>query len=672
MVSRTTYSPKGSARLLAIVEFDVSLDKNHLERLGATAPLTGLIELIWNSIDADASEIKVVFGRNALDGIDDIRVVDDGHGMGPDEIEAAFGMLGASWKRGHHKSRTKDRALHGRDGRGRYRAGAIGNRIRWRTIAADPTDGSRRLQTTIELRQANLAHVVVSEPEATLEPTGTTVIIDELAVPPNGLNGDGPPQRLTATFALALQNYNVHVVYDGQEIDPSLVQADRRDYELSAEGSDALLTVVEWTRRIDRGLYLCDESGTPLAEQQPGIQAPGFEFTAYLQWTGFRASDEAELMLAELGTGESKRLIESARDRLREHFRDRTAERTREQIRKWKAEDTYPFKGDPATEADRAVRDVFDVVALSASNVVNNADTRSRRFSLHLLKEALEQDPGSLHRVLKDVLDLPPDRLEELSEILEHTPLTALITLAKKVAQRLEFLRGLEELVLNPDIKKFVKERSELHKILAGETWVFGEEYALAINDESLSTTLQRHIEILGRPKTADDDSPAKDLEGHDRILDLMLSRRLPQARNRLEHLVIELKAPHVKVGDDEAAQIRKYATAVAGDQRFDTKDVQWDFIVVSSGIKGTPEIERESDNRPFGQIMNAKGIRVWVLTWADVIEEARHRLKFVQTHLDYQPDATQALAYLRKTHEKYLPRDVGMTDSSETGATSP
>ena len=652
------------------MEFDVSLDKNHLERLGATAPLTGLIELIWNSIDADANEIKVVFGRNALDGIEDIRVVDDGHGMGPDEVEAAFGVLGASWKRDLRKSRTKDRPLHGRDGRGRYRAGTIGNRIRWRTVAADPADTSRCLQTTIELRRGDLTHVVVSEPELTDGPTGTTVIIDELAVPPTGLSGDGPLQRLTATFALALQNYNIHVVYDGQEIDPVLVQADRRDYELPAQGDDALLTVVEWNRKIDRGLYLCDESGTPLAEQQPGIQAPGFEFTAYLQWTGFRASDEADLLVAELGTGENKRLIESAREKLREHFKDRAAERTREQIKKWKAEDTYPFKGDPSTEADRAVRDVFDVVALGASAVVNNADTRSRRLSLRLLREALEQDPGSLHRVLRDVLDLPPDQLEELSQILEHTPLTALITLAKKVAERLEFIRGLEELVLNPDIKKHVKERSQLHKILAGETWVFGEEYALAVNDESLSTALQRHIDILGRPKLAEDDAPVKDREGHDRILDLMLSRSLPQARNRLEHLVIELKAPSVKVGDDEAAQIRRHATAVASDPRFNTKDVQWDFIVVSSGIKGTPEIERESENRPFGQIMNAKGIRVWVLTWADVIEQARHRLKFVQTNLDYQPDAQQALAYLRKTHEKYLPVDANIDVSFE--ATEP
>jgi hypothetical protein len=53
---------------------------------------------------------------------------------------------------------------------------------------------------------------------------------------------------------------------------------------------------------------------------------------------------------------------------------------------------------------------------------------------------------------------------------------------------------------------------------------------------------------------------------------------------------------------------------------------------------------------------MNAKGVRVWVYTWAEIIQDAAHRLKFVQQQLDYQPDEDQAFAYLRKTHAKYLP----------------
>jgi hypothetical protein len=157
---------------------------------------------------------------------------------------------------------------------------------------------------------------------------------------------------------------------------------------------------------------------------------------------------------------------------------------------------------------------------------------------------------------------------------------------------------------------------------------------------------------ILGRADVAEDVGPEDaDAEGHRRIVDLMLARSLAQSRNRREHLVIELKAAKVAVSDDEAQQIRKYALAVANDPRFNTIDVEWNFSVISGEVRGTPRFERESESMSYGQIMNARGIRVWVSTGAQVIEAANHRLKFVRGQLGCSPNAKQALDYLRATH---------------------
>ena len=253
-----------------------------------------------------------------------------------------------------------------------------------------------------------------------------------------------------------------------------------------------------------------------------------------------------------------------------------------------------------------------------------------------------------------------------LGGILDHTPLSALIATSKEITNRLEFLKGLEEIVINDaELKKHTRERTQLHRILAGEVWVFGEEFALAVDDESLTTALKRHMAILDRQDLAEEiDIPVTDPEGHTRIVDLMLARSLGQSRNRREHLVVELKRPSVNVGDDEAAQIRKYAGAVAQDDRFDSVEVEWDFIVVGTKVVGTPAIERRSSDRPFGQIMNADGIRVWALTWGEILDNALHRLKFVRQHLDYQPSAAAAIRYLRETHAKYLP-DVAVVKAA-------
>lgn len=656
----------------AAVEIQVELTKDHLERLAKTQPLTGIIELIWNALDADATEIAVEFGRNEIDGIEEIRVVDNGHGMSPSDVEQAFGALGGSWKSSAETS-PDGRPLHGRDGQGRYKAAGIGSRIVWTTVGADAE--GQRWMTRIELEFSDLVKVVTSDPQSTDDPTGTRVAIPDLGMnPPQGLGGDDPVDRLTATFALPLQNYNAHLKYDGVEIDPVAAQVARADIDLEAEPDNALLTIIEWGRTIDRGLYICDSEGTPLLEQPPGVQAPSFNFTAYLQWTGFEDTDETDLVMSNLDGGERKRLIEAAKDAMRDYFKKRVEEQTREQINRWREENTYPFDGDAKDQTERTVREAFDVVALSASNVVNASDVRGRRLSLRLLREALEQDPGSLHRVLTEVLELPEDRLNELSTILEHTPLSALIATAKEISDRLEFVRALEEIVLNdPDLKKHMRERTQLHRILAGEVWIFGEEFALAVDDEGLTTVLKRHIEILDRQDLAEDVDldPVKDPEGGDRIVDLMLARSIGQSRNRREHLVVELKRPSVKIGDDQAAQIRKYAGAVAKDPRFNSVDVTWDFIVVGTEVVGTPDIERRSNDRPFGQIMNADGIRVWAMTWGEIIDEALHRLKFVRQHLDYQPSAREAIQYLRATHDKYLPAVVVKRDNADGNASA-
>lgn len=640
------------------MDFDVELDSQHLERLGATAPITGLIELIWNALDADADEVKVEFGRNTLDGIEEIRVVDNGHGMTQQEVVDGFGRLGGSWKRTTRRSKG-GRALHGRDGRGRFLAAGLGGRLRWHTVAADPNDLSRRLALDVEMNVARLSHVEVSDPEPTAEPTGTRVLIDGFVEEPAGLNGEKPTEKLTGVFGLYLQTNNAHLIFNRTEIEPDKLQTNRGELEVpTPPGEDpALLVVIEWNRRVDRALYLCDEHGTPLGEVHPGIQAPGFEFTAYVNWTGFQSDNE--LAVADLGMGDSKAVIEEARDKLREYFKERTKERTHEQIAEWKRDNVYPFEGETQNRVEQAARDVFDVVALSASSAVNASEKSGRRLSLRLLREALENDPGSLRKVLGEVLDLKQDRLEELSALLDRTPLTALIATSKEITDRLEFLKGLGELVLG-DVSKHVKERSQLHRILASETWVFGEEYALAADDNSLTTVLKKHLALLGRRELAEDVSKeVLDAEGSRAIVDLMLARSLSQQRNRREHLVIELKAPKVKVGDEQAQQIKKYADAVAADPRFNTNDVSWDFIIVSGEVTGITDRERRATNTPYGQITDADGLRIWVFTWADILEEADHRLKFVKEHLGYQPDEERALEYLRKTHAKYLPPEV-------------
>ena len=98
-------------------------------------------------------------------------------------------------------------------------------------------------------------------------------------------------------------------------------------------------------------------------------------------------------------------------------------------------------------------------------------------------------------------------------------------------------MSGLETMLFDTDLKKHFKERSQLHRIIADNTWVFGEEFALTADDQSLTEVLRKHLKLMKRDIIVDE--PVKRVDGTRGIVDLMLSRRVPSIlmKSEREHL---------------------------------------------------------------------------------------------------------------------------------------
>jgi hypothetical protein len=79
------------------------------------------------------------------------------------------------------------------------------------------------------------------------------------------------------------------------------------------------------------------------------------------------------------------------------------------------------------------------------------------------LRRAIERSPTELQRILDEVLRLPKRKQKELAE----------------VADRLKFLEALRFILFDYEAREKLRERSQLHKILEQNTWIFGEEYNL-------------------------------------------------------------------------------------------------------------------------------------------------------------------------------------------------
>jgi hypothetical protein len=638
-----------------------------VQRSIRSTPIKALAELIWNSLDADADEVTVTFERSPLGGLDAIQVTDNGLGMTHEQALTGFRSLGGSWKDIEKQSRKHKRQLHGRQGRGRLLAFSLrGSRVVWRTVAA-ADDGKQA--TTITVSAADRDYFDVSDPESTTDPVGTTVRVEGITDVVRGVEGEAGWLDLVTEFALYIEQYKPEVVVDGRRLDPTPLQLARTEYPL--EGFDAdeppVLTIVEWSIPVTEVLYLCEPGGIALDFVKPPRVGAQFEYTAYLRWHGIEER-AADLALVEAGHPVLSPVVEAARRQIVDHFSHRERERQRTVIEEWQKEQVYPYERPPADRIEEAARNLFDVVAVAAAPAVNAAsDAKSRKFTLSLLRQAVEHEPSSVEDVLQEVLQLPPDQVEDLRHLLRRTSLTAIIRASRSITDRLDFLEALRIMVFDPEVKGRVQERSELHRILENETWVFGEEFSLTTSDKSLTTALQDHVAHLGREELAPMGEVLDDA-GRRRILDLVLARSVPHTRQEHEHLVVELKAPAVTITDAEIGQIINYARTVAKDSRFDRITVQWDFLLIGTRLNDAARERSSQQGFEPGQVWNRDGVRVWVRTWAEIIDAAEYRLRFVKERLGYAPTEELALEYLRQAHADLVPEPLKETETDPEG----
>lgn len=246
----------------------VTAKRDFLKTLTTAVPLNALAELVWNGFDAGGNQVQVFLEFNAMGGIQTIRVRDYGDGIDCFKVETLFGNLGDSWKK--TSNRQNGRALHGKNGKGRFQAFALGERVAWNTtyqqngkIYSYKITGSAQtlddFETTDPVEIADVS-------------TGTEVVVDNLLRDFRSLREDSARLELAKIFAAYLTEYPMlRLEYNGVAVDPKSVQSHRGDYNLGdvdlGDGSKAVVAVsiIEWSIQTGRAFHLCDANGVVVA-----------------------------------------------------------------------------------------------------------------------------------------------------------------------------------------------------------------------------------------------------------------------------------------------------------------------------------------------------------------------------------------------------------------------
>jgi len=402
-------------------EITVQAQKDHIVSLCTASPIQALSELVWNALDADAFDVKVDVIQNALGGIDAVRISDDGAGIDASQADSHFGNLGGSWKKDAFKTPVSGRVLHGRKGRGRFKAFALGNHVEWRTTMQ--TGGGLR-SFVIAGEAANPGQFTMTDAPAG-PGAGTEVVISNIVNPMGSLlDAAWAVQQLASHFALYLKAYpNVRIYFQGLLVNPVIVQRADHTYHLKAsDGSRADLQVIEWKSRQGRSkIVFCNADGFALHEVDAAIRpGSGFNYTAYLVSPRFVELHEENLLVLEDLHPEVKAFLDATRDTLREHFRERREALTAELVQQWQEEGVYPYTGDAPEEGGRRQR--FEACALAFRAYSDNFDSFSqieKRLIFALLRESLDVNPERAFDLLGKALNLPAKKRKDLQKLLK-------------------------------------------------------------------------------------------------------------------------------------------------------------------------------------------------------------------------------------------------------------
>lgn len=647
----------------------IKVARDHLESLTKATGTTALMELIWNSLDADSKNINILTKDSGL-GISKIIVEDDGHGIKYSEAEPIFGTLGGSLKKSRRLS-YGNRKLHGEEGKGRFKSLSLGELIKYEIIYNEDNT-YKYFDVTIDInniQDSNISDLKTAKKGESK--TGVTVTI-------SNINQENTAILLTqkiiqqieeklAVYYLTYPDFNIYFNKTKLKFDKYILNQFEDKFIIQEENTNKELhfnvRIIEWSIANEKKIFLCSKSGISYTETKLGIKAGSYNISVYLQ------SEYIEKLHKEgiLDFGENlpvlAHAIEVTREIARKYLRDRIHENAKSFIAEAKLEGIYPYKDKPENEIQEAQRKVFDILALNINDFspkFSEQEKGSKKLTFSLVKEALESDSQSLKKILTEAINLPKEKQDELAEILQITTLADITSTFKEISDRLRTLYELRLILFEPAIKANILERKHLHQILKYNTWIFSEDYSLGAEDVNLKNVLKSHLIELGRTDFQEV-IDSQDNEHLSDIPDICLYKQFPRGKaGYFENLVIELKRPSKRSGETELSQIKKYAQAIAEDERFNKDKTEWTVILLVTDMTKALEFEYDQEGKPIGEIIKKKNLKVYVKKWIDIISEAESRYQYLKEKINYTISQNdEGLSFLKTKYAKYLPEDI-------------
>lgn len=631
--------------------FSPRVASEHLGRQKYTTPGRALGELVANAFDAGATRVDVSIELNELGVEDAVVVSDNGRGMSLSTLRERFAVVGVD-------PEVEGPQRFGRLGVGRLAVHRIGGTSDWVTTVVGPDGSGSEARFTLDVDRPEQVEVQVASLSDGAQ-AGTSIRVENLV---DTGRVSLAPARVTAellnqfcSYLLSTADRKIYV--NGEELLVRQLVREEVVEELPVPhdlGGDAsirhlVLTTSATSSRFE-GQLLYTAKGRTVHSETPELPiSPNYLGVAQCDYLDAIVTANREA-LVEFDEGFTQ-IREAALDRVEAYQEKLRSERSRRFIESARERAYYPYRASPTDPVSRASQAIYDVVLERVHEHANleRMSKAQQAVVFRLLRRAVENE--DLLEILEEVAGLSDQDLEQFRRVLEKTTLQSIIRLSGEVTGRMDFLRLLHQMVYG-EPARYLRERTELHRILEPQSWLFGERFHLATSDKSFRSVIAAHREKAGLEAATELD----DVEGLGQIPDLFYAaEREYGVHHPTEHLLVEIKAPSVKVGAKEASQVRRYADVVQKSPQFDQTRVEWHLYVISSDLSQQVDEDRNQAGRQSGVLYQWDNMTVWAFRWSEVIKRSHDELDLVSKHLERKSAELSVSSFLQENFPEIL-----------------
>lgn len=349
------------------------------------------------------------------------------------------------------------------------------------------------------------------------------------------------------------------------------------------------------------------------------------------------------LDLEALGEAEINNLKNTIKETINDFFKAKN-KRFEKFLNSLENDKYYPYQNNeqPASKSQEVL---FKKVAylLEDEHQLIQKDDKIRNFLYPLLDKAISN--GNIQYIFNKVLKLSEESLEKFQNLLEKTDLEDVVHFASVVADKTEFLEFLHELTYG-ELSKHLKERSQLHKIVEDELWLFGENYngtPKLWSDKKIGNILKElRVKYFNYEPTKDDENLIEfDESGLNDITDLFFFNEKITDTDVKEIMVVELKSPKCAISKKELNQIDDYAFTIEQHSALPNEKVKYKLILISSRLTkyAKSQVKSRRLNFPDNPFMydkkTEKNIEVYVMEWSELIEQNKRKLSYLANKLE-------------------------------------